>query len=402
MTAPLRVLFFSHDRRGLGHIRRTHVLANLLLNHLPDSNVLIVTGARMAHTFRTRPRLDYVKLPSIAIRGGGDFASSTLDMPLEEIVKMREELLLQTTRLFRPDVLLLGSLPLPENSEIASTVDYVRTKMPRTAIVLSLRDMPDDPARMAESWERHSMNRMLGNDYDRILIHGSRRVYDVPHKYGFDDKIKSKTIFCGYVPRSLDSVSGEAIRKKFCTRDHHKLLVITVGGGIDGASLIEQCLVAVSSDASLNNIRVIAILGPEMPAENSAALRAQFSDNINIILFDFVESLSDYLAAADVIVSMGGYNTLCEIIALRKHAIVVPRVHQSTEQLVRARRFAELGLVKMLHPDDADSIQIARAIADAVSAPLVHSENLDFGDSSTFACAIQEIASSRSCEVVHE
>jgi predicted glycosyltransferase len=48
------------------------------------------------------------------------------------------------------------------------------------------------------------------------------------------------------------------------------------------------------------------------------------------------------------VVAMGGYNTFCEIISLDKRAILVPRVTPRQEQLVRANRAAELGLVRTL------------------------------------------------------
>jgi predicted glycosyltransferase len=54
--------------------------------------------------------------------------------------------------------------------------------------------------------------------------------------------------------------------------------------------------------------------------------------------------------AADVVVSMGGYNTICEILTLRKRAVVVPRTRPVQEQLIRAERMARLGLMRVIHP----------------------------------------------------
>ncbi|MDQ1664418.1 MAG: hypothetical protein QOH75_449, partial [Actinomycetota bacterium] len=50
-------------------------------------------------------------------------------------------------------------------------------------------------------------------------------------------------------------------------------------------------------------------------------------------------------------VTMGGYNTVCEMLAYRIPTLVVPRVRPRLEQLVRADRLAELGLLDVLHPD---------------------------------------------------
>ena len=78
---------------------------------------------------------------------------------------------------------------------------------------------------------------------------------------------------------------------------------------------------------------------------------------------------------ADVVVSMGGYNTVCELLTLRKRLIVVPRVRPVQEQLIRAQRMAAGGLLRMVHPDQltpASLWQVVHAELAALSrgAPL--------------------------------
>jgi predicted glycosyltransferase len=58
------------------------------------------------------------------------------------------------------------------------------------------------------------------------------------------------------------------------------------------------------------------------------------------------------MAAADLIVSMAGYNTICEILSLRRKAIVIPRVTPTEEQLLRVERIASCGCFTAIHPDD--------------------------------------------------
>lgn len=396
MSAPLRALFFSHDRRGLGHLRRTLALADLLLDHSPKSVALIVTGSRMAHAFRTRPRLDYVKLPSITRGADGHLLPSTLNLPVEEVLAMREELLLQTTRSFRPDVFLVDSPPLAGNDEVASTIAHIRGSLPRTAIVLNFRDILDDPTRVAESWGRHSVLEAMAEGYDLILIHGSQQVYNFPEQYRFSDELRAKTFFCGYVPYTLDATPSDVIRQRVGAVGR-KLLVLTVGGGSDGIPLIERCLAGVSSSTELLDLHTVVIMGSDMSLPDSASLRARYSGHSNIVLIDFVQSAEAYFAAADVIVSMGGYNTLSEIVALKKSAIVVPRLSGSTEQFIRANRFAELGLLTMLHPEEATPERIAALVLRSLRESLAPSEPLERSNGATFSRMIEDVAASRAC-----
>ena len=57
---------------------------------------------------------------------------------------------------------------------------------------------------------------------------------------------------------------------------------------------------------------------------------------------------------AAAVVGMGGYNTFCEILSFDQRALIVPRVRPRHEQLIRARRAMELGIVEMLEPEAAD------------------------------------------------
>ena len=309
---------------------------------------------------------------------------------------MREELLLQTTRSFRPDVFLVDSPPLAGNDEVASTIAHIRGSLPRTAIILNFRDILDDPTRVAESWGQHSVLEAMAKGYDLILVHGSQRVYNFPEQYRFNDELREKTFFCGYVPYTLDATPSDVIRQRVGAVDR-KLLAVTVGGGRDGILLIERCLAGVSSSTELLDLHTVVIMGSDMSLPDSASLRARYSGHSNIVLIDFVQSTEAYLAAADVIVSMGGYNTLSEIVALKKSAIVVPRLSGSTEQFIRASRFAELGLLTMLHPEEATPERIAALVLRSLRESLAPSEHLERSNGATFSRMIEDVAASRAC-----
>ena len=58
------------------------------------------------------------------------------------------------------------------------------------------------------------------------------------------------------------------------------------------------------------------------------------------------------MARALGVVAMGGYNIFCEILSFDKRALIVPRTAPRREQLIRASRAGELGLVTMLRGDN--------------------------------------------------
>jgi predicted glycosyltransferase len=62
------------------------------------------------------------------------------------------------------------------------------------------------------------------------------------------------------------------------------------------------------------------------------------------------------------VLSMGGYNTVCEILSLKKRAIIVPRVRPVEEQWIRAERMARLDLLTAIHPDSLTPHNLLRTI----------------------------------------
>ena len=79
----------------------------------------------------------------------------------------------------------------------------------------------------------------------------------------------------------------------------------------------------------------------------------------------------ELIASSKAVVAMGGYNTFCEILSFDKPALIVPRTTPREEQLLRAERAAELGMIDMLLPDDAqDPAKMAEALKALPSRPL--------------------------------
>jgi predicted glycosyltransferase len=104
-----------------------------------------------------------------------------------------------------------------------------------------------------------------------------------------------------------------------------------------------------------------------MPLAKRRALR-RAAQGKPVTLLEFTPDLLSYLAAADIVVSMAGYNTVCEILTLQKRAVLIPRVHVREEQTLRADRLAARGLVDLLHPRDLTPRRLAHAIQDALAA----------------------------------
>src|ERR1041385_806518 len=119
----MRFLFYSHDSYGLGHIRRTTVIAKRLIRSFTATSALVVTGSPRAHYFRYPAHCDYMKLPSVTKDPGGHYVSRDLEMSTAEAVALRARLIREAAESFRPDVFFADHTPRGLNGEILAALD---------------------------------------------------------------------------------------------------------------------------------------------------------------------------------------------------------------------------------------------------------------------------------------
>jgi predicted glycosyltransferase len=142
------------------------------------------------------------------------------------------------------------------------------------------------------------------------------------------------------------------------------LVVVTAGGGGDGFEIFKTYLEALPHSDTLRGAHSVLVTGPLM-ARGKRELLHHAAGDPNLTLIEFTPDLVSYLAAADLAISMAGYNTVCEILAQGTRSLLVPRTRPRTEQLLRAERLAARGLARMLHPDE---LSPSRLIAEVESA----------------------------------
>jgi predicted glycosyltransferase len=101
-----------------------------------------------------------------------------------------------------------------------------------------------------------------------------------------------------------------------------------------------------------------------MPKEDREDIRLRADGMKNVRIIDFHNRHEVLIQKAKAVVSMAGYNTFCEILSLNKRALLIPRMQPRLEQLIRATRAAELGLVDIILPGDAvDPARMSESLA---------------------------------------
>jgi predicted glycosyltransferase len=357
-----KILVYSHDTFGLGNIKRMLDISKHLVATHANASVLIVSGSPMVHAFRIPTRIDYIKLPCLSRTLSGAYDVKYLDLGYEDTIRLRTNLLTNALLDFSPDLILVDKKPLGVSNELSAGLELLQRRALLPKLVLLLRDILDSPETTAEVWNKHGYHEAVQSFYDQVLVVGSEEVFDLTGEYQFPDSTRSKVQFCGYLRRDRGPHKRDQIRRELRI-DDEPLVLVTAGGGEDGYHLLSTYLQGLHTLSSDTRIKTLLVCGPEMSELHRRRIH-QSANFPGLTIQDFTNDMMDCMDAADLIVSMGGYNTICEILTLRKRAIIVPRVRPVQEQWIRAHRMERLGLLRTIHPDELTPTEMMRAVVE--------------------------------------
>jgi predicted glycosyltransferase len=229
-----------------------------------------------------------------------------------------------------------------------------------------LRDVVDAPDVVREQWRDQGVYEALQLYFDHILVYGDRSVVDPMEEYGLPGELAPKIQFTGYLGRSTVRLSRQRVRESLGLCDE-RLVVVHAGGGGDGSGLIGTYLQCV--DALPDDIYSLVVTGPLMDRGERARL-VERSHGSRVRLVDYQEDLHSYVAASDLTVCMGGYNSVAELLSVGTRGLVVPRVYPRAEQYIRARLLESRGLLRALDPEDLDACTLAHRVRAAMAEPV--------------------------------
>ena len=334
-----RIMLYSHDTFGLGHLRRSRALAQAITAADRSASALILTGSPIAGRFDFPARVDHVRLPGVTKRRDGTYVSQTLGMDIEETTDLRAGLIRSTAEQYEPDVLIVDKEPTGFRGELLPTLEML-VERGRARLVLGLRDVLDEPDVLAAEWARKGAVEATERFYDEIWIYGLRSIYDPTDGLPLSAAARARMHWTGYLRRSLPEDAE--------TPPQDPYILVTPGGGGDGQAMVDLVLSAYERDPELCP-RAVLVYGPFLSGDTRAQFEARVAAlNGRVTAVGFESRIETLFQGAEGVVCMGGYNTFCEVLSFDKRAVIVPRTVPRLEQWIRASRAEALGLVTML------------------------------------------------------
>jgi len=372
------ILMYSHDTYGLGHIRRTMAIARNLVDK--DVNILIVTGSPIVGRYTMPKGIDFVRMPGMIKKTNHIYVPHSIKVDPKIAISIRKNIISATAKTFKPDLFIVDKVPIGLKGEVLPTLKWIKKNLPCTRVVLGLRDILDDAQSTIADWERKKFPEVLRDLYSEIWVYGYKAMYNPIEEYQFPEDIAKKTVFTGYIPRKVPRT-----RK---TKRKHKQVVVTIGGGGDGYCVLDTYLKMLETNGTVD-FKTLMITGPFLSPDRLDEL-ADRARALKVQIKPFVRNMEKRMAKADLVVSMGGYNSMCEILSIKKPALIIPRDNPRMEQLIRAQVFKERCLCDFIKWDDVTPETMREKVNSLLDDPSIYEAELE-----TFAMTGLEVMRKR-------
>lgn len=377
----MKIVFYCQHVLGVGHVFRSLEIVKALSDH----EVIMVTGGAEVE-FDKPAHMTQIQLPGLMMTP--DFKNF---IPLEEGVTDVEDVLTRRLSLFkeimrehRPDVFMVELFPFGRKKfrfELLPILEGVgfNTWGPCKA-VCSVRDILVEKEDMQRQvWRVHQM---LNPNFDAVLVHSDPTLVKLDETFPGVDGIKPSVHYTGYVARAPEPGAGDRLRQELGLGDT-PLIVTSVGGGHIGENLLRATLAASQELIKTHPHRLQIFTGPYATDEAFADYQAIADQHDWITVKRFTKRFPDYLDAADLSISLGGYNTTMNLLATNTFGLMYPFL-QNREQRMRTLKLEERGVVKMLLDEHLETVTLSTLMAEGLEREATpHNIDLNGGPASS-------------------
>ena len=360
----MKIIQYCQHVLGIGHLFRSLEISRALSDH----EVILVTGGPRVDTGLPE-HVREVRLPDLQMNQEfkGLF-SSQQNSTLEQVKADRQDRLVTLFEREKPDIFLVELYPFGrkafrfELDPVLHGIDSQR--LSSCGVVCSVRDILVEK----EDQFKHESRvvKTLNGYFDAVLVHADPNLAQLGETFDQFDEIEIPVVYTGYIAPKPEPDSVPKIRRQLQIGADDLLIIASAGGGNVGAPLLQAVVQAFNLLAVKKTCRLRVFTGPFLEPRDFDGIKKMAGKNVQ--LEQFTPNFLSYLAAADLSVSMGGYNTTMNILATGVPALVWP-FPQNREQRLRAGRLAKEGVLKVIEGRDLRPDRLAQIMDEMLTSP---------------------------------
>ncbi|TVM19987.1 hypothetical protein DPQ33_01810 [Oceanidesulfovibrio indonesiensis] len=379
----MKILHYSQHVLGVGHFFRSLALARALADH----EVVMVSGGSPVDA----PLPDHVEhrlLPPLMMDAEfRNFVPQEQDPEeekarIERIEDERRKSLLAILEDTRPDVFVVELFPFGRKRfafELVPALEQFKA-MGRGPAVCSVRDILVEKSDQAKFEKR--VLRWMNELFDGLMIHSDPDLVRFDETFPRMNEMRAEIGYTGYVVEEPVRGAGAALRAELGIAPKEPLIVASAGGGAVGQDIVAAAVAASARLAPRLPHRLFAFTGPFAEESSLDALCALAqSTNMDkennttghIHCARFTNRFPAFLDAAELSVSMAGYNTTMALLAAGTYGLVMP-FDQNREQRMRATRLETRGALGILDPADLEPDRLAQRMETAIRTHRMHEQ----------------------------
>lgn len=361
----MKILHYTQHVLGIGHLFRSLAIDRALA---PDRVDLVTGGPEVTLTLPDNVR--HHPMPALAM--DSDFKTMRAveeGADEEEVWQRRQEQLLALFVELRPEVLLVEMFPFGRKRfarELVPVLAANRERKRPALTLCSLRDIlveKDDQQKFEKkvlAW--------LNPYFDGVLVHSDPSLIRLDQTFGRVADIACPLYYTGYVAEGSTLPDKAFARAELGLPPEHILLLASAGSGTVGGELLGATVAASVRLAKRLPHRLLLFHGPHAEEALRRQLFALAAGHDHITIGDFTPRFVDYLLAADLSISMAGYNTTMNLLACRTPGLLYPFA-QNREQRMRLTALVAGGYLQLLEPWDLAPEALEKRLFLALQAP---------------------------------
>ncbi|MBW4642636.1 MAG: glycosyl transferase [Goleter apudmare HA4340-LM2] len=348
-----KLMFYCQHILGIGHLVRSIEIVRGLTK---DYQICFINGGEVIKEFPMPAGVEVINLP--AIKTDTEFAElQAVDdaLSLTEVKQIRRDKLLNIFDQFQPNIFMIELFPfgrLRFSFEIAPLLKRIKSTQGATKVVSSLRDIVVVKPHKTVKHEA-KVCRYINQYFDMVLVHGDPKFAPIEETFTRVNDLNCEIHYTGYVVQQPPKNPVFTAEDKEILNSKKPLILVSVGSGRFGHDLLD-CVVNTAPllEAKIpHHIQIFT--GPFMPESKFQELQTMIGNSKNISIRRYTPYLLNYMQKADLSISMSGYNTTMNVLTTGVRAMIMPFTgNEDREQSIRAEKLSDLGIVKMISPDD--------------------------------------------------